>query len=95
MASPHKAKGGIKMFNRIIVSIMLVFSFCSIKADEGKKVDSKVIEAAVFKNRAMVTREAEVDLGKGKHKIIFSDLTTNIEDASVRVSANNDASVKS
>jgi hypothetical protein len=76
------------------ILVLLLICNSITNADEGTKIKSKVIEAAVFKNRAMVTREAEIDLSIGKHKIIFSDLTTNIEDASVRVSANNDASIK-
>lgn len=59
-----------------------------------KPIESKVIEATVFKDRAMVTRSADVNLQKGENTIVFSDLTTDIKDESVRVSANGTGEIK-
>ncbi len=76
----------------LLVWIILGLGFCY--GQEDKKVDSKVISAIVFKDRAMVTRQAKLDLPKGKHKIIFSNLTTDLQDESVRVSANGPGVIK-
>jgi hypothetical protein len=45
----------------ILVLSCLKFSY----AQEQEKADSKVISATVFKNKALVTREADVQLSKG------------------------------
>jgi Domain of unknown function (DUF4139)/N-terminal domain of unknown function (DUF4140) len=59
-----------------------------------KPVESKVIEATVFKDRAMVTRSADVNLLKDENTIIFSELTTDIKDESVRISAIGNGEIK-
>lgn len=66
----------------------------SISFAQVKPVESKVIEATVFKDRAMVTRSADVNLQKGENTILFSDLTTDIKDESVRISANGNSEMK-
>lgn len=66
----------------------------SISLAQVKPVESKVIEATVFKDRAMVTRSADVNLQKGENTILFSDLTTDIKDESVRISANGNSEIK-
>ncbi len=75
-----------KYFLFLILSIV---SFAQIKP-----IESKVIEATVFKDRAMVTRSADVNLQKGENTIVFSDLTTDIKDESVRISANGNGEIK-
>ena len=57
----------------------------SLSLAQIKPVESKVIEAIVFKDRAMVTRSADVNLKKGENTIVFSELTTDIKDESVRI----------
>ena len=69
---------------------LLIFSFFTLSfvyAQKEMKVDSKVTQATVFKDRAMVTREAKLDLPKGESKIVISNLTENLKDETVRVSA--------
>ncbi len=63
-------------------------------AQEGQKVESKVVAATVFKDRAMITREAEQTLAKGEHTIIFSNLTSDLQDESVRLQATGAGVVK-
>ena len=49
----------------LFVIILPSFMFCK----DEVKVDSKVIEATIFKNRALITREGEINLPiKGKAK---------------------------
>lgn len=74
------------------VFILLILS--SINFAQVKPIESKVIEATVFKDRAMVTRSADVNLQKGENTIVFSDLTTDIKDGSVRVSAKGNGEIK-
>ncbi len=75
------------------ILVLLLISF-SLFAEEGKRIDSKVISATVFTDHALVTREGDVTLPAGIHKLIFSDITTNIEDRSVRISAEGAGKVK-
>lgn len=57
-------------------------------------VDSKVVEATVFKDRAMVIRSADANLKKGENRIIFSNLPTDIKDETVRISAEGNGEIK-
>lgn len=72
--------------------LFLILSAVSLA--QVKPVESKVIEATVFKDRAMVTRSADVNLLKGENTIVFSDLTTDIKDESVRISAKGNGEIK-
>lgn len=75
-------------------NICLFLLTASICTAQIKKVDSKVVEATVFKDRAMVTRSADVDLSRGENAIVFSDLTTNLRDETVRISIADERSIK-
>ncbi len=66
--------------------MIILFLFIGISFAKEKTVQSKVVEATVFKDRAMVTRTATVNLTKGMNTIIFPNLTTDIRDASVTIS---------
>jgi uncharacterized protein (TIGR02231 family) len=67
--------------------ILPVFCAGILFAQQGDKIESKVVSATVFKNRALVTREADCSIKKGKHKIVFSNLPVDLLDETVRVSA--------
>lgn len=77
-------------------ALILTMTLCAglLFAQNEKKIDSKVVSATVFKNRALVTREAQAELQKGKHKLVFSNLPVDLLDESVRVSAGAQGSVK-
>jgi hypothetical protein len=68
--------------------------FTGLTIAQFEPVESKVVEATVFKDRAMVTRSADVNLKKGENQIMFSDLTTDINDQSVRISAKGNGEIK-
>ena len=72
----------------------LFLIFTSICTAQLKTVESVVIEATVFKDRAMVIRSSNVDLHKGVNEVVFSDLTTDIKDESVHISAEGNGQVK-
>ncbi len=52
---------------------LLLSSLC---LSQTKSVQSKVVQATVFKDRAMVTQSADINLNKGENQVVFSDLTT-------------------
>ena len=66
----------------------------SISFAQLKTVESKVVEATVFRDRAMVTRSAEVNLKKGENQIVFSNLTTDVKDETVRISTEGSGEIK-
>jgi len=76
---------------KYLVTFLLLTGFSIGQIDP---VESKVVEATVFKDRAMVTRSADVNLKKGENQIIFSGLTTDINDQSVRISAKGSGEIK-
>ncbi len=80
----------MKQFYLLLIMTFLGLSY----AQEGQKVESKVVAATVFKDRAMITREAEQTLTKGEHTIIFSNLTSDLQDESVRLQASGPGVVK-
>ena len=59
-----------------------------------KTVESKVTEATVFKDRAMITRTAHVNLLIGENQFLLTDLTTDIKDETVRISASGSGEIK-
>lgn len=77
------------MKNLLVFLSLISFSFAQVKT-----VDSKVIEATVFKDRAMVTRSSNVILEKGENELVFSQLTTDLKDESVRISASGNGEIK-
>jgi len=78
---------------RICIISLLFFSGLLYTGEE-KKVDSKVVAATVFKDRAMVTRSAEINLAKGIHTLTFSNLTNDLQSESVRLSASGPGIIK-
>lgn len=74
---------GLAMKNSLL--LLIVFA-AFIYPQKEEKVDSKVVSATVFKNRALITREAQLNLAKGRHKIIFSNLPLDLQNESVRIS---------
>jgi len=76
------------------IFILVISLVTFLYAQEQEKTDSKVISATVFKNRALVTREAEIHLSKGMHTIIFSNLPVDLIDESVRISTGESDAVK-
>jgi hypothetical protein len=80
------------MKKKLLLNLILCVGF--ILAQNEEKIDSKVISATVFKNRALVIREAQIDLSKGKHKLIFSSLPVDLLNESVRISASGTSIIK-
>ncbi len=73
--------------------ILLVFLATSTLAKEIQS-ESKVASATVFRNRAMVVREASVNVSKGQNTIKISEMTSDLLDETVRVSVQGNFRVK-
>ena len=80
------------MIRIIMISLSLLYTFCF--SAEEQEVDSKVVSATVFKDRAMVTRSAEVNFSKGIHTLIFSHLTNDLQNETVQVSTSGPGMIK-
>jgi uncharacterized protein (TIGR02231 family) len=71
----------------IIFSILIsvfVFTPLSLHAAEYK-TDSKLTQATVYTNRAMLKRTADLDIPAGAHEIVFSGLPSNLLPDSIRI----------
>ena len=79
---------------RLFLIFLILISGTIICQEKTEKLNSKVIAATVFKNRALVTRQAEIILPSGKHILAFSNLPTDLQDESVRVSAEGNGVIK-
>lgn len=73
--------------------IVVIFT-ATLFGQKAIKQDSKVMEVTVFKDRALVTREATKKITAGEHVVVFSGLTQDLQDESVRISANGAGTVK-
>ena len=79
---------------RLFFLCLILVSGIIYSQEKPEKLDSKVIAATVFKNRALVTRQAEINLPAGKHILAFSNLPVDLQNESVRVSAEGSGVIK-
>jgi uncharacterized protein (TIGR02231 family) len=77
-----------------IVLLFFVIHSIDVHGQAVRNVDSKVTSVTVFRNRALVTREASLSLAQGKHEIVLSALPSDLLDESVRVSGTGSAKVR-
>ena len=76
----------------IIGTLTLILS--NLQGETTQKLGSKVRFATIFQGQVLVTREASIDLTEGPHKLLVSNLTTSLVDASVRVSGSGTGKAK-
>ncbi len=79
---------------KIFLLSLIFISGLNFSQEKFEKLDSKVIAATIFKDRALVTRQAEINLSPGKHTLSFSGLPTDLQNESVRVSAEGNGVIK-
>lgn len=79
---------------RLFFLCLILISGIILSQEKPEKLDSKVIAATVFKNRALVTRQAEISLTSGKHFLAFSNLPVDLQNESVRISAEGNGVIK-
>jgi hypothetical protein len=69
----------------IILSMCVLPGLAQLWAQTEHKLTAPVVEATVFRDRAIITRSSKISLAKGKHLLIYSGLTTDLQDKSVRI----------
>jgi uncharacterized protein (TIGR02231 family) len=74
-----------------ILPFFISAAFCS---DSDLQVRSRVSEVTVYSDRALVTRNAEVDLQTGERTVVFSGLPSSIDPASIQVTGSGGAVLK-
>jgi len=72
---------------------ILTVQFAS--AEGEQKVKSKVTAATVFLNGAQVTRTANINISKGRSKIIFTGISNKLNKGSINVSSDGDFTIVS
>ncbi len=77
-----------------VIFLLLILISASVYCKDELKVKSKVVEATIFKNRALITRQGEINLPKGKSEVIFSNLPADLQNSSVRISAEGKGVIK-
>lgn len=80
--------------NRYCVILMTLVTSVLASGQSHLDVNSRVVSATIFSDRALVTREGSVTLSRGTHKFVFSNLTPGLVDESVRVSGKGIAGLK-
>jgi len=79
---------------RKIHIVLLALLITTISFAEAINLDSRVTSATVFTSRAMVQREAQINLPAGRSQLCFSNLTPDFLDESVRISGQGTVEVK-
>jgi len=70
---------------RITITVALIFVAIALNAQAAETaVSSRITSVTVYPDRALVTREAVVNLAPGVQKLVVKDLPGGIEDESVR-----------
>ncbi len=77
-----------------VIFLLVIILSASVYCKDELKVKSKVVEATIFKNRALIIREGEINLPKGKSEIVFSNLPVDLQNSSVRIAAEGKGIVK-
>ncbi len=79
--------------NSKLLAVLISLSV-GLNAQNVQNAKSRVTGAVVFKSSAQVTRTAEVNLVKGVQQVCFSNLTTDMVDQSVGITANKNDNIK-
>ena len=75
-------------------SVLLLLLFSCLYSQSEFIVNSKVVSATVFRNRALVTRQGGINLPKGISKVIISNLPIDLLDETIRATATGSGTVK-
>ena len=79
---------------KILLCLILIISAVNLFGQNEINLKSKVVDVTVFKDRALVTREANKNLSKGEYVLVFSGMTQDLQDESVRISASGPGVIK-
>ncbi|HEX9934365.1 MAG TPA: mucoidy inhibitor MuiA family protein [bacterium] len=76
-----------------LLTFVFTIAASNLPAQRPVSIDSRVISATVFLNRAMVTRQADVQVDAGPVRLVMDRLTPGLQDESVRLSGEGTAEV--
>jgi hypothetical protein len=77
----------------ILFSVAWCCFWGSAFAQEGQTVTSQIEAATVYREGALVTRAAQAELPAGRHELIFTGLTAELDPASIQLKATGDLTV--
>jgi hypothetical protein len=77
------------------LTFLICFSGLSIFANPTEmEVKSEISQVCVYPDSALINRVAHLELDKGSYKTIFSDIIPEVDDNSIRVSAEGTAAIR-
>jgi hypothetical protein len=77
------------------LTFLICFSGLSIFANPTEmEVKSEIGQVCVYPDSALINRVAHLELDKGSYKTIFSDIIPEVDDNSIRVSAEGTAAIR-
>jgi hypothetical protein len=79
---------------KILLPLLSLLLLATGFSQTHQNIESKVSRASIFRDRALVTRTAEQNLAQGNFTLVFSNLTTDLQDASVQMSAAGPGEIK-
>lgn len=82
-----------KLTNFVFLFALVCFLSSTLWADEVA-AKSRISSVTVYPDRAAVIREAHLDLGHGKHSVVFDCLPSTLIASSIRVSGSGTAEVR-
>ena len=83
------------MKHLIILSILSLFANSLLAQNDTIKSETKISDVIVFLGGAQINRQADVNLTKGSNIIVFTDLSTFIDEKSVQVKTGENTTILS
>lgn len=87
---PPRILRGVASF----LAISLILSACVYSFASELTVDSRITEVTVYPDSALITRVANVKVSAGEHKLIFSEIIPEVDENTLRVSAEGNCEFK-
>ena len=79
----------------LLTALIVIFTTSSIFAIDGVKTPSTIKKVTVYLSGAQIKRDASVKLKPGKNHILFTDLSTDIDENSIQISGLKNATIAS
>jgi hypothetical protein len=83
------------MFKKLLIAASVFFMAMAARADEGRKIASKVEKVVVFLRGAQVTRTAMVNVSAGTTELVFGEISPGIDVQSIQVHVNGEFTILS
>jgi uncharacterized protein (TIGR02231 family) len=79
---------------RIALAVSFLLSFCGFVFAADVETESRIVSVTVYPDSALIIRSANLKLSPGEYKIIFSNIIPEVDENSLRVSAQDNAAFK-